>query len=130
MTGIVIAGVIVGVLQAVIIALLIAGARWLIRQIREALVIMQDLKGDPGAPDQGIPERPGILVRQTRTEHRLDAVVADVTALRTGLSEVLGELRNNGGSSLRDAVDRLGGMLQRQTAPANAAAAAAPSRRP
>lgn len=68
--------------------------------------LVRYLHGDDGDEKRGIPARPGILERQTTTEHLVAAQAAEIAELRSMLGEVLGQLRNNGGSSLRDKVDR------------------------
>ena len=55
--------------------------------------MVEEWRGEPGNEARGIPARPGALER--------------VTALERSMHEVRSEVRPNGGSSLRDAVNRI-----------------------
>jgi len=70
------------------------------------------IKGSFGAP--GIPpvvpigKRVGNL--ETGLYHantKLDSLTATVTSLATDVTEILGQVKTNGGNSLRDAIDRI-----------------------
>lgn len=74
---------------------------------RRASRLIDDLTGEPARP--GFEGRPGVLARLSSIEHH----AADVGEIRLALADVVARLvsleqqmRPNGGSSLRDAVDR------------------------
>lgn len=86
----------VGAIAAALAAILtLAGLLWrgwrtLWREVIEPFrEFLSDWRGEPAR--EGVPERPGVMRRLERVEHRLDTVVA--------------EFRPNGGATLRDVVD-------------------------
>src|SRR5690606_12371332 len=64
--------------------------------------LMDDLLGEPARP--GVEARPGVLERLATIEERLSTVAA----LERRIAAIERELHPNGGTSFRDAVDRLG----------------------
>jgi hypothetical protein len=76
--------------------------RVLVRIAKGVELYLADWYGEPDRP--GVPARPGVLVRLQRAEEGL-----------VGIGDRLGrlehEMQPNSGSSLRDAVDRLGDAL-------------------
>lgn len=80
--------------------------------LKPILTLLQKLDGEPGDDERGIPARPGILQRQTATERQALSLAANAETLaeRVGaLQKVVNEIReqfdNNGGSTMRDAMD-------------------------
>lgn len=65
------------------------GVAWT-RVVRPIQQLVEDWRGEPARPQDGIPERPGMMKR---------------------MAEVESQMRTNHGTSLRDAIDRIDGNL-------------------
>ena len=87
------------------------------RRLDPVVKIVRYLHGEDGDERRGVPSRPGILERQTVTEKRLEeqrlelASYRDLQELRDSrmqslLGEIVAQLRNNGGSSVKDLVEK------------------------
>lgn len=90
---------------------ILGGIFW--RRLSPVVEMAQQLHGEPGDEERGIPARPGILQRQTATEKAQQQQAAEMAELRADnaelrkmLTEVVAALRNNGGSSVKDIVDK------------------------
>ncbi|MFM9590686.1 hypothetical protein ACKI16_29290 [Streptomyces scabiei] len=73
--------------------------RFLVRLGKRVEQYLTDWYGEPERP--GVPARPGVLVR-------LQGVESDLTGINARLTRLEHEMQPNSGTSLRDAVDRLG----------------------
>jgi hypothetical protein len=93
-------GQVAGALAAVAgLALLFSkGIRWMLRTLRKINDFLDDWNGE--APRHGVPERPGVMTRLQAIEDRADGIEARIGA-------VLHEVKPNGGSSMRDEVQRI-----------------------
>jgi hypothetical protein len=79
---------------------------WLWGTLRKLSRLADDLLGEPARP--GHPEAtPGVLDRLTSIEAYLRPLPLRLDGLEARLAAVEAQLHPNGGSSLRDAVDRL-----------------------
>lgn len=89
-------------------AALIRAVVWVWLQLRKVGRLADDLTGEPARP--GFAATPGVLERLTGIESGL-ATLAPVTArldaLERRFEAVEAQMHPNGGSTLRDAVDRL-----------------------
>jgi ubiquinone biosynthesis protein UbiJ len=129
--------IIVGSLSVILGGLLglIKAAMWVTQQLRKIGRLADDLLGEPA--HGGKPATPGLMERvATMEDHvaplpsRLDALdraVADLRAdvaenreevgdVRRRVSVVEAELKPNGGSTVRDAVDRIDAAVERLSA--------------
>jgi hypothetical protein len=112
-------------LLAIVVSTLgLAGLIW--RLLSPVLRISRYLHGEDGDERRGVPARPGILERQTATERRAEQIAGELAAhrqlqeqrdaeMRRMLQEIVAQLRNNGGSSVKDLVEK---TLAAVTAPA------------
>lgn len=112
------------ILAIVASTLALGGLMW--RLLAPVLRISRYLHGEDGDERRGVPSRPGILERQTATERTLLETQAELATYRqlqeqrdamvqAALNEIVAQLRNNGGSSVKDLVEK---TLQAVTAPA------------
>jgi hypothetical protein len=76
----------------------IALAAWLHRSMRKMVTLAEDLLGEQGRP--GVAPRPGVMERLAGIEGRFGKV-------ETRLSSIEAELHPNGGTTVRDALDRI-----------------------
>ena len=101
-------GIVVGMLA-------IGGVMW--RSLRPVVRMAEQLHGEDGDERRGIAARPGILERQTATERRAEQIAGELAAhrqlqeqrdaeMRRMLQEIVAQLRNNGGSSVKDLVEK------------------------
>lgn len=95
----------------------------ILRRLAPVVSLAQQLHGEPGDPLRGIADRPGILERQTTTEREAAATRselaearAEIVELRAMVSEVVAALRNNGGSSVKDVIDKTYAMVSASAA--------------
>lgn len=102
---------IVTVLTIILSASALTGIMW--RRLSPVVEMAQQLHGEDGDERRGIAARPGILERQTATERRAAEQAQEMAELRLlmqrrddemqrKLDEALAQLRNNGGSSMKD----------------------------
>lgn len=99
--GILLAAGILGALGIIVKAIV-----YLAGVFRKLDQLIGDLAGEPPRP--GFPDgRPGVLDRLASIEGKQTASVASLDALETRLAAVEAQMRPNGGSTLRDAVDAL-----------------------
>jgi hypothetical protein len=82
------------------------------RLVRGLLNIVDDWRGEPDR--DGVPGRLGVMARLARQDGqlvaqavRLDRQDGRLARLESGVEQVHGELKPNGGATLRDAVNRV-----------------------
>ena len=92
------------ILAIIVSTVMLGGLIW--KRLAPVVEMTRMLHGEDGDSKRGITDRPGILERQTKTEQMVATQATEIAELRSMLAEVVGQLRNNGGSSLRDKVDR------------------------
>lgn len=92
------------ILAIVASTLALGGLMW--RLLAPVLRISRFLHGEDGDDRRGVPARPGILERQTTTERLVTEQAVEIAELRAMLREALAQLRNNGGSSMKDVIDK------------------------
>jgi len=83
------------------------------RGIREFL---EDWRGEPGRPEAGVPERPGVMKRLATIEAEGAATAGKLDETAVKLDAIDHELHPNSGSSLRDQVDRITNTLNEHIA--------------
>jgi len=99
--GLLLAAAIIGALGVIVRAVI-----YLAGVIHKLNRLIDDLAGEPPRP--GFPEgRPGVLDRLASIEGSQSAGVDRLAAMEKRLTAVEVQLRPNGGSTLRDAVDRI-----------------------
>lgn len=83
------------------------------RRTAPIVTLAVQLHGDDGDPKRGILPRPGVLERLTTTESAVATMqataamqAAQIADLRAMVAEVVGQMRNNGGSTMMDKVDK------------------------
>lgn len=67
---------------------------------RGVVQFLEDWRGEPGRPEAGVPERPGVM-------KRLATIEAEGAATAAKVDKIDHEVHPNSGSSLRDQVDNL-----------------------
>lgn len=82
----------------------LAGIIW--RRLDPVVKITKYLHGEDGDEKRGVPGRPGILERQTVTEKNVASQAAELQDVRQMVEEIRAAVRNNGGSSLLDKVEK------------------------
>lgn len=92
------------VLAIVVSAVGLATLMW--RLLSPVLRISRYLHGEDGDERRGVPPRPGILERQTATERVVMEQKAEMAELRSLLTEAVAQLRNNGGSTMKDVIEK------------------------
>lgn len=78
---------------------------WVWDKLRKAGRLADDLTGEPARP--GFPASPGVLERMAGIEAALAPVLTRLDSMENRLAAVEAQMHPNGGSTLRDAVDRL-----------------------
>ena len=97
---------------SLVVVLLGIGARFAPRGFRAwryERLLMKGSKGAPGIPAV-VPIGTRVGTLETGMYHankKLDSLTATVTSLATDVTEILGQVKTNGGNSLRDAIDRI-----------------------
>lgn len=81
---------------------------WVLPFIRKVVHVIDDMMGE--AEREGVPARPGMLVRMSRVESTSSEALTlarNTAAQQADITHALQELYSNNGSSLRDAVERI-----------------------
>jgi hypothetical protein len=86
-------------------ALVVRAVRGVLRGARRLDELVEDWRGTPARP--GVPARPGMLERMTAIEARTACMAECLDDVGARVSRIESEVRPNGGSSLRDAVNRV-----------------------
>ncbi|MGK5529373.1 hypothetical protein [Streptomyces sp. URMC 129] len=97
------AGAVLGL--AGVSTLLWRAGRGLARLIARVDEVVDDWRGSPERP--GVPARPGVLERIAGIEERMCQLLDRVARVESQAAAIEHELHPNGGSSLRDAVNRV-----------------------
>lgn len=87
--------------------------RVVLRVLRRLDDIADDWKGTPARP--GVPGRPGLLERMTAIEERTGCMADCLDGIGRRVQRIESEVRPNGGSSMRDAVNRVDRRTARLT---------------
>lgn len=94
------------------LAMLAGACRWLSRTLRPYRQFAADWSGEPERP--GVPARPGVMERLEAIEAKLPELAATADRTHRSVQALTEQFANNGGSSLRDAIDRIERRLDEQ----------------
>lgn len=80
------------------IAALGKGGRWVFSTLRKVNEFLEDWRGEDARPGHA---------RRSGVPERLESIETRLTNVESKVNQVKGQMERNGGSSLRDAVDRI-----------------------
>lgn len=99
------------------LVILLRAAKVLWRFLSGIQAFLDDWSGEPSRP--GHPEQPGVMARLAELEKGQAALEMTLVAVR-------GEFRTNGGSTLRDKVDRIAAKVEEVSQTSNQGGSSAP----